>query len=248
MKNIQISEGIRSVRLVVTPNVKGLSRDASVKTANYGYSIELFDNKGKKVEGQFKKDVVITIPVDLQSAKDNDLDLNNIEGKYYSSTKGTWESAKTSTWDENNSKLTLTTDHFSDYVVASNSDNSELVEKGNSTQINKTSSGSVVKDWYHSDWLGSFYDAGNNWIYHFQLGWLYTKKESTENFWFFDSDLGWLWTGPSYFDLSSDSKSFLYSQSLGGWLHFKLDGSTRKFYQYSTGKWILSDKTETSAP
>ena len=243
-----VSEGIKSVRLVVTPNVKGLSRDASVKTANYGYSIELFDNKGKKVEGQFKKDVVITIPVDLQSAKDNDLDLSNIEGKYYSSTKGTWESAKTSTWDKNNSKLTLTTDHFSDYVVASNSDNSELVEKGNSTQINKTSSGSVVKDWYHSDWLGSFYDAGNNWIYHFQLGWLYTKKESTENFWFFDSDLGWLWTGPSYFDLSSDSKSFLYSQSLGGWLHFKLDGSTRKFYQYSTDKWILSDKTETSAP
>ena len=82
-----VSEDTEYVRLVITPTAKGLAKDASVKTADYGYSIELFDASGKKVEGNFKKDVIISIPVDITAVADNGLDLDNIEGKYYSSTK-----------------------------------------------------------------------------------------------------------------------------------------------------------------
>ena len=226
-----VGSDVESVRLVVTPNAKGLSKDATVKTADYGYSIELFDNKGKKVEGEFKKDVIITIPVDLQAAKDNDLDLDNIEGKYYSSTKNAWESAKTSTWDENSSKLTLTTDHFSDYVVGSTSDHSDLVN--NDVSKVKSVSNAIVKDWYQSDWFGTFYDAGEGWIFHEKLGWLYTQGDLAGNFWFYHESNGWLWSGSDYYDQSEDEKAFFFqytdAESDRTWLYYQNDGT---FYAY----------------
>jgi hypothetical protein len=64
----------------------------------------------------------------------------------------------------------------------------------------------------------------------------------------YEADLGWLWTGPSYFDVTNETKAFLYSVSDAGWLYFKPDGGVKKFYRYSDQKWILSTGTETAAP
>ena len=214
-----VSEDTESVRLVITPNAK-LSKDASVKTADYGYSIELFDASGKKVEGNFKKDVIISIPVDITALEDNGLDLDNIEGKYYSSTKNAWESAKTSTWDETSSKLTMTTDHFSDYVVGSTANVSDL---------SKESLSLTVDNWYQSDWFGSFYDAGDGWIFHEKLEWLYTQGDLAGNFWFYHSTYGWIWTGSSLYDQSVEDKAFFYDHDQAIWYYHQKDGS---FYAY----------------
>ena len=56
-----VDSDVTEVRIVITPTAKGLSKSADEKPADYGYSIELFDNKGKKVEGNFKKDVILSI-------------------------------------------------------------------------------------------------------------------------------------------------------------------------------------------
>ena len=42
---------VTEVRLVITPTAKGLSKSADEKPADYGYSLELFDNKGKENGG-----------------------------------------------------------------------------------------------------------------------------------------------------------------------------------------------------
>ena len=214
-----VSEDIESVRLVITPNAK-LSKDASVKTADYGYSIELFDANGKKVEGNFKKDVIITIPVDITAVEDNGLDLDNIEGKYFSSTKNAWESAKTSTWDQASSKLTMTTDHFSEYVVGSTPNVSDL---------SKESLSLTVDNWYHSSWFGSFYDAGDGWIFHEKLDWLYTQGDLAGNFWFYHPTYGWIWTGSNLYDQSEVDKAFFYDYDQAIWYYYQNDGS---FYAY----------------
>ena len=77
---------------------------------------------------------------------------------------------------------------------------------------------------------------------------MYSKEESNGNFWLYESEIGWLWTGPSYFDVSSHNKAFLYSVSDAGWLYFKLDGGLKKFFRYSDQKWILPNRTETTKP
>ncbi|MDG0965450.1 MAG: carboxypeptidase-like regulatory domain-containing protein [Opitutales bacterium] len=237
-----VSADVTSVRLVITPTAKGLSKSATEKPADYGYSLELFDNNGKQVEGNFKKDVILSIPVDLNASIKNGMDVNNVQAMYYSSTKDAWEKAKTSTWDKNNSKLSLTTDHFTTFAAVSAPDVSDLVK--NIAKVDSTAYG----DWYNLPWLGYFYDASSGWVYHTELGWMYSKEESNGNFWLYEAELGWLWTGPSYFEASSDNKAFLYSVSDAGWLYFKLDGGLKKFYRYSDQKWILSNRTETSKP
>ena len=191
-----------------------------MKTADYGYSIELFDANGKKVEGNFKKDVIITIPVDITAVEDNGLDLDNIEGKYFSSTKNAWESAKTSTWDQASSKLTMTTDHFSEYVVGSTPNVSDL---------SKESLSLTVDNWYHRSWFGSFYDAGDGWIFHEKLDWLYTQGDLAGNFWFYHPTYGWIWTGSNLYDQSEVDKAFFYDYDQAIWYYYQNDGS---FYAY----------------
>ena len=237
-----VSSDVTSVRLVITPTAKGLSKSATEKPADYGYSLELFDNNGKKVEGNFKKDVILSMPVDINASIKNGMDVDNVQAMYYSSTKDAWEKAKTSTWDKNNSKLSLTTDHFTTFAAVSAPDVSDLVKN-----IAKVDS-STYGDWYNLPWLGYFYDASSGWVYHTELGWMYSKEESNGNFWLYESDLGWLWTGPSYFDATNETKAFVYSVSDAGWLYFKSDGGVRKFYRYSDQKWILANRTETQAP
>ena len=194
---------------------------------------------GKKIEGEFKKDVIISVPVDVAALEDNGVDLKTIEGKYYDATKNAWVSAKTTAFDENSSKLTMTTDHFSEYVVASASNDSDITGDSLAHSVG-------INGWYESDWLGAFYDAGNNWIYHPELGWLYSEKIDASNFWFYDEKLGWLWTGPEYFVISNTEKSFFYSENKGIWMYFKYVDGERLFAEYrngdSTATWTTPDR------
>ena len=89
-----VDSDVTEVRIVITPTAKGYPK-VPMKPADYGYSIELFDDKGKKVEGNFKKDVILSIPVDASIAKG--MDVNNVEAMYYSTTKDARDKAKTST-------------------------------------------------------------------------------------------------------------------------------------------------------
>ena len=186
----------------------------------------MFDSKGKKVEGNFKKDVILSLPVDLNASLSKGMDINNIEAKYYSTTKDAWDKAKTSTWDKNTSTLTMTTDHFTTFAAVSTPDISDI-----SIGLAKIDDGNKG-DWYSLDWLGYFYDSAAGWIYHVELGWLYVVKAENGNYWFYENQRGWLWSGPSYFDSSNPDKSFLYSASEGNWLFLTYSNGQTKYYSY----------------
>ena len=225
---------VNESRLVITPTAKGLSKSADEKPADYGYSLELFDNKGKKMEGNFKKDVIISIPVDINASLAKGMDVNNIEGMYYSTTKDSWDKAKTSTWDKNSSTLTLTIDHFTTVAAVAPVDVADI-----SSGLSKMNGG-AIGDWYSSDWFGDYHDASSGWIYHTQLGWLYTKQDTAGNFWLYEENLGWLWASSSLFEINSSTKSHLYSSSKGNWLFFSYANGKKNFYDYSldTPDWI----------
>jgi hypothetical protein len=229
-----VASDVTSVRLVVTPTAKGLSKSSTEKPADYGYSVDLFDSSGKTVEGNFKKDVILSVKVDVNASRANGMDVENIEGMYYSTTKDAWDKAKTSTWDLNSSTLTMTTDHFTTFAPVSSPDVSDLAE--GLAKVDASASG----DWYSSTWFGYFYDASSDWIYHSDLGWLYVKKDSNGNFWFYDSKIGWFWTGSTYYDVSQ-SKYFVYSSTESSWLYFKVVDGVRKFYDYSDQTWLTPD-------
>ena len=78
------------------------------------------------MEGNFKKDVILSIPVDVNASLSKGMDINNVEAMYYSITKDAWDKAKTSTWDKDSSTLTMTTDHFTTFAAVSTPDVSEI--------------------------------------------------------------------------------------------------------------------------
>ena len=236
-----VSSDETSVRAVVTPTAKGLTKSANDQPTSYAYSIELFDSSGKKVEGNFKKDVILKIPVDRNATLSKGLDPNNLEAKFYSTTKNSWDALKSSTYDKNASVIYATTDHFTNIATVSSADVSDLA-KG-LTKIDATNSG----EWYNLDWFGNFYDGSSGWVYHETHGWLYTADADSGNFWFYDAELGWFWTGSSHYNVSSDSQGeFIYSSTHAEWLYFTTENGKRKFYRYSDTKWINPDGSEYS--
>ena len=122
----------------------------------------------------------------------------------------------------------MTTDHFSSYVVASQSNDSDLV--GESLSYTETDN---AEEWYSSDWFGPFYNADDNWIYHYQLGWLFTEKLSDGSYWLYHEKLEWLWTSSEFFDYESSTKSHLFSESKGTWLFYNHSNGTDLFWEYS---------------
>ena len=172
--------------------------------------------------------MIISVPVDIKSLEDNGVDLDTIEGKYYDATKNAWVSAKTTSFDENSGKLVMTTDHFSSYVVASQSNDSDLV--GESLSYTETDN---AEEWYSSDWFGPSTMRMTNWIYHYQLGWLFTEKLSDGSYWLYHEKLEWLWTSSEFFDYESSTKSHLFSESKGAWLFYNHSNGTDLFWEYS---------------
>ena len=75
-----------SVRLVVTPTAKGLSRSSTEKPADYVIPVDCLIMRGKSVEGNFKKDVILSVKVDVSASREKGMDVQNIEGMYYSTT------------------------------------------------------------------------------------------------------------------------------------------------------------------
>lgn len=228
---INVPSTVSSMRIVITPTARGLVNSASDKPADYGYSVELFDQLGKKIEGVFREDVIMKIPVDVQAFKENGMDVDEVDAMYYSTVKDAWVRAKTSTWDPVSQILSLTTDHFTTFAAVSNPNFSDLSE--GMAKVDASQYGS----WYESDWFGFYLDAGDDWIYHESLGWLFVKAESDGNFWIFDASLGWLWTGKNFQD--EEGYLMMYSTENANWLYVSPKIGDTAYYDYSLKSWQL---------
>jgi sugar lactone lactonase YvrE len=86
---------------------------------------------------------------------------------------------------------------------------------------------------FRSPWLGVFKPVSNEWIHHFDHGWLYADAKSDSAFWLFDAGRGvWWWSGSSVFPYG-----FLAGH---GWQYADHSSSpgNRFFYDFRFREWL----------
>ena len=87
--------------------------------------------------------------------------------------------------------------------------------------------------WESLSWFGRFLDDENGWIYHAELGWMYSVGTSTDSIWLWSPARHWLWTSDSLFP-------FLWSNDLQAWLWYcvgSANGSSGWFYNFGAHQW-----------
>ncbi len=94
----------------------------------------------------------------------------------------------------------------------------------------------VEGGWKSSDWLGLYYseDSGQGWIYHQDMGWLFTKGSAENSIWFYWPEQGWFWSGSSIFPL-------VWGEQHNGWYYYLNANSSGLgspwFYNFNSGNW-----------
>ena len=86
----------------------------------------------------------------------------------------------------------------------------------------------IAGGWRNSPWFGTFLPYPQGWIYHIDLGWLFTHSGENGDLWLWSNELGWLWSGPGVYP-------YLFQNSTANWLYFlaKREGKPL-FYDYTT--------------
>ncbi len=67
--------------------------------------------------------------------------------------------------------------------------------------------------WRVSAWFGAFLPLQGGWIYHSDLGWVYTVDDGAGNLWLWREGQGWLWTGQGIY-------RYLYRHQDQSWIYF----------------------------
>ena len=77
----------------------------------------------------------------------------------------------------------------------------------------------VEGGWRESHWFGAFLLMDNDWMYHAELGWIYTQSDHFGGHWIWLESHGWLWT-------QEHTWPYLYSHATASWLYYikSLDG------------------------
>ncbi len=73
--------------------------------------------------------------------------------------------------------------------------------------------GVYAKNWYHSDWFGSYYQSSSKWIFHVDFGWVYPVGFGSYDNWLYFPTAGWIWTARfayPYFYNSDEEFWYLY--------------------------------------
>jgi len=87
-------------------------------------------------------------------------------------------------------------------------------------------------DWKTSDWFGTFIYYEKGWLYHAQLGWLYSSDSNTDGIWLWSENIGWLWT-------KDDIWPHLYKNNSASWIYFTTTRNSKPvFYDYLTSEYL----------
>ena len=81
---------------------------------------------------------------------------------------------------------------------------------------------------FQHPWLGWFTLRSDNWLYHFNLGWIYTESSSDTAVWIATDGLGWIFTSNSlwpnfyhplseHWGLYADSHEWFFNSTAGEW-------------------------------
>lgn len=86
--------------------------------------------------------------------------------------------------------------------------------------------------WKYLDWFGYFNDQWAPWIYHLQLGWIYSSSQNSSDIQLYSQDLDtWFWTAAGLFP-------WMYSPGESAWLYYLRDSfAPRWFYKDNLQQW-----------
>ena len=90
-------------------------------------------------------------------------------------------------------------------------------------------------DGWFNTWIGTvFQGSSNSWIFHTQLGWIYTYVDEP-GIWGWREELGWFWL-----DSITFPQGFIWVFSMESWVFLDLEGSaTPRYYDYENKSWLL---------
>jgi len=89
-------------------------------------------------------------------------------------------------------------------------------------------------NWFFLDWFGYYWQSSNNWVFHYELGWLYPKGKGSYDNWIFFPKHGWMWTGryvyPNFYS-NKESTWYLYDHNSKdfGWFKNLVTNSRFRF-------------------
>ena len=91
--------------------------------------------------------------------------------------------------------------------------------------------------WLTSDWFGALKIYPNGWVFHHELGWLFTSKVE-HGVWIWREQNGWVWTGSGIFP-------FFYNNQSKNWLYYYAgEDGNGYFYDYYTKTLSSADAHE----
>ncbi len=110
--------------------------------------------------------------------------------------------------------------------ASTDSQNQSALEKA--LLILSNGSTEMAGGWNQNPWFGLYRSAGNGWVYHSNLGWLYLSSDDYTGIWMWLQPRGWLWT-------TKELYPFHYQSNLGDWIYFfKGRNNENYFFNYST--------------
>ena len=118
----------------------------------------------------------------------------------------------------------------------------DLTEGGNTDEVfNEPSIEKLAiiealgSNWYNAQGIGLFFDGGNGWIYHIEMGWCFLKIcDDQTSFWMFHEKLGWFWMNQQM-----PNMLYLSSESTQGWYYFPQStlAESKYIYGYENSTW-----------
>jgi hypothetical protein len=96
------------------------------------------------------------------------------------------------------------------------------------TPLNSTA---LLASWYDSEWIGTFFDAGGQWLYHNPIGWLFYKTDQKGGYWFWDDTWQtWWWTTPEAFP-------WIYRDDEKEWSYIYIDRENIRIFDRRRKQW-----------
>ena len=92
--------------------------------------------------------------------------------------------------------------------------------------------------WINSSWFGAFLPFNNGWMYHSNLGWVFSRSDTSQGIWLWFGPENWFWTQrlvyPYFFKW--ENKEWMY--------HIYSDNTENSFISHQTKEFVSISKVE----
>jgi hypothetical protein len=94
--------------------------------------------------------------------------------------------------------------------------------------------------WMSSDWFGTFRYFEKGWMFHSELGWMFTSPDQKDGVWIWTTEHNWLWT-------KAGTWPYLFKNDTLNWLYYtSRENGNGIFYDFSSSSYNLPGEQEIS--